>query len=367
MTVNDMLRPGRVSFILGGQFGSEGKGAAAAYLTAKLAETGNMFDIVTTNAGSQSGHTSVHNETKRVQFHMPTASVVAHDMFARGELPLNRLPITYLNAGAIIDPDVLMREIETLPNLPGRLFIHPNAAIITPECKEAEGNNDSAQTKIASTRKGVGEALSRKVLRSGLIARDYKPFRQANLIRRMDLGIHLSSGRSVLAEVPQGFSLGIDQPFFPHCTSRNCTVSQAISDAGIHPSFCGPSMLVLRTFPIRVGNIVEGDEQLGQSGDGYLDQAETSWDALGVQAEITTVTKRVRRVFTFSNEQLREAVSAARPEFVFLAFCDYEAPARVLWLRDLIERASISIGMKPPQIVYGYGPSTADVVEEPRA
>lgn len=284
-------RHGKASFLLGGQWGSEGKGAAAAFVATHLAARREMFDIVTTNAGAQAGHTSTHEGKTKVVFHLPTAS-----LYAKG-LPQ---PLSYLNAGSIIDPIGLLRELEENPRVAESFAIHPNAAIITEECRDAEMRDDSAQTKIASTRKGVGEALSRKVLRSGMLAQhispndaDWGPLRQ--YVKRVDLNEFMLRGSSVLVEVPQGHSLSIDGPFYPHTTSRNCTVMQAMSDAGIHPHFYHQTMMVIRTFPIRVGHITDqfpddlADQRvLGHSGGHFPDQQEITWEDLGVKAEITT-------------------------------------------------------------------------------
>lgn len=354
--LDQFAQPGKASFIVGGQWGSEAKGAAAAYL-AKWHNDNNWnvpnlrtFDIATTNAGAQAGHTSTHDGRTKVVFHLPTYS-------------LYRPCFTYLNAGSVIDPDILLRELDENPEVLRNGFaIHPNAAVITPECREAEGRDDSAQTKIASTRKGVGEALARKVLRSGQIARQHPAL--SSLVKAHDLNGALWSGASVLVEVPQGIHLSVDSPFWPHTTSRNCTVMQAMSDAGIHPSYYGKSMLVLRTFPIRVGNILRPDfddktrtGSLGFSGGCFPDQQEISWEQLGVKPEITTVTKRVRRVFTFSREQAMQSIALTRPDLIFLSFCDYcgggnPVEKYIDWLRRQVPQA---------EILTGWGPATSDV------
>lgn len=364
--IDKFLQKGKASFVLGGQYGSEGKGAAAAWTAAELlrhpdageGKAVRAFDVYTTNAGSQSGHTSIHKGIKKVVYHLPTAPLIAGS------------GIIYLNAGSIIDVQVLLKEIRDnfLILDKCQLFIHPNATVITDECKEAENRPDSAQTKIASTRKGVGEALSRKVLRSGLLARDcaeLKPF-----VRRIYLDSRLQSGQSVLVEVPQGNSLSLNGPFYPHCTSRDCTVGQAMSDAGIHPSFVGPSMLVLRTYPIRVGNLYSGilsNVQEHSSGDCYPDQVETTWEALGVKPEITTVTGRVRRVFTWSQRQVIDAMIASRPEFVFLSHVDYlrgdDYDAKIAKYANKIYAAADVIHIKRPKIIMSAGPATIDVGE----
>lgn len=333
-------QPGRADFIVGGQFGSEAKGAAAAWLAVQLARQGRWYDCVTTNAGAQAGHTSIHDGKKRVVFHLPTVPLIA----GKG--------LSYLNAGAIIDPQVLIQEVhEHQPTL----LIHPNAAVITNACKQAEGLEDSAQTKIASTRKGVGEALARKVLRSGVIARD-----DAILARQwlcsLELNRSLSEHKAaILVEVPQGYGLSVNGRFYPHCTSRNCTVMQAMSDAEIHPSFLGATMLVLRTYPIRVGNI--GDNS---SGGCYPDQEELTWAEIGVEPEITTVTKRVRRVFSWSTLQVADAMMASRPSIVFLSHTDYVNDDGIKARLYDIYRIAKNINIPRPQMVLTYGPTTED-------
>lgn len=368
--LENFKKAGKASFIMGGQFGSEGKGAAAAFVATHLAERGEEFDIVTTNAGAQAGHTSTHNGVTKVVFHLPTAALYPW----RDEIGIGCQPLSYLNAGSIIDPGGLLRELDENPELACNFAIHPNATIITPECREAEMQDDSAQTRIASTRKGVGQALARKVLRSGLIAKD-EP-RLARWIKRIDLNVAMARGASVLVEVPQGHSLSLDGPFYPHTTSRNCTVAQAMSDAGIHPHFYHQSMMVIRTFPIRVGNITVPsaikdkaggpmEQQLGYSGPHYPDQHEISWDELGVKAEITTVTKRVRRVFTFSEQQVAEAIAQTRPAVIYITFMDYlpnPELARVVIdkVRKLCHRIG-SVCNGGPEILTQWGPTTADV------
>lgn len=357
---DNFCKPGKMDFILGGQMGSEGKGAASAWLSEQLHYDKRHYDIVTSNAGCQSGHTSIVDGKKRVLFHFPTAGVLDPDTFI------------YLNGGAVIDPDVLCQEFMDNDISLHRFCIHPNAAIVTPECCEAEGRADSAQTKIASTRKGVGEAISRKVLRSAVLAGNYDWGRHGFVprIQAMDLNYTLRSGGSVLCEIPQGLSLSLNSSFYPHVTSRDCTIGQAMSDAGVHPSFMGSTLLVMRTFPIRVGHIKEqwavgpgGDPDpiiVSNSGGCYPDQQETSWEALGVEPEITTVTKRVRRVFTWSKLQLRDAMNQCRPQAVYLTFCDY--PANVKQITNDIHDAAHALGLpSPARIVYQYGPATSDV------
>lgn len=347
-----LLEDGKATIIVGGQYGSEAKGCATAWLAATLAEKKWGFDIYTTNAGAQAGHTSIFKGKKRVVFHLPTAPLIAR------ELGLG-LGTIYLNAGSIIDPVGLEKEIEE--NNIDSLYIHPMATIITEDCRSVEMLAESTTTKIASTRKGVGQALARKVMRCGVIAKDH-PFTR-RFIRRLDLNSRLNGGSSVLVEVPQGVSLSLNHsPFYPYTTSRDCTPGSGLADANIHPMFAGKTMVVLRTFPIRVGNIVEGDKTLGTSGDVYPDQKETSWDELGVEAEITTVTKRIRRVFTFSQHQIVHTFNICRPAVVFLSFVNYLKDNTALdKILESIRIAAATNGMPVPQVILQHGPDVTDV------
>lgn len=364
--LGNFKRKGRASFVVGGAWGSEGKGAACAFVAKHLAEYDKFFDIVTTNNGCQSGHTSTHNGKTRVAFHLPTYPLIIPDY--------GRDCLVYLNSGAVIDPDVLQQELKDHGQF-REFFIHPNAAIVTQSCRDAEMSDESVQTKIASTRKGVGEALARKALRCGTIARD-GPSWLKQFVRRIDLNARLQAGASVLVEVPQGYGLSYDGKFYPYCTSRNCTTGQAMSDAGIHPTYYGETMMVIRTYPIRVGNIYDKDNspggdpnnvwEVGNSGGCYPDQVETSWESLGVKAEITTVTKRVRRVFTFSHQQLHDAMAALRPGVVYVTFMDYlRSDADVSGLLLAIKTTSRNLGLDP-ELIFQYGPTTADVYDAPQ-
>lgn len=344
-------RPGKASFIVGGQFGSEAKGAAAAFVAAHLAERGELFDIVTTNAASQAGHTSIHKGVKKVLRHLPTIPSIAWSLTRRGSNTK-----AFLNAGSVIDVDVL---IEELASYPAMVLIHPNAATITDTNKWMENQSGSSTTRIASTRKGVGSAIACKVMRSQTLARD-EP-RLTEYIGGVDPQFMMQNNMSVAVEVPQGIGLSLNSHFYPHATSRDCTVMQAASDAGIHPHFYGASMLVLRTYPIRVGNIVEDGMTVGTSGGHWPDQTEISWDAIGVPPETTTVTGRIRRVFTPSYLQIEHAMSLTRPEHVFISHCDYNIETADIVARYVV-KAALGLGYRdPPEFIFGFGLSTDDV------
>lgn len=347
---------GRASILIGGQWGSEGKGAAAAWVAETLLARNEPFDWYTTNAGAQAGHTSIlPSGTKIVLFHLPTAAIVTRMLTgAMGNI--------YLNSGAVIDPDVFEREVnEYMFGELHNLHIHPMAAVITTDCREASMDPNSQNTKIAGVRKGVGQAISRRVLRTGMIAKDHPVLRP--FVRRVDLNNRLENGASILVEVPQGVSLSLGHSrFYPYTTSRDCTPANALADAAIHPSFMGQTLLVLRTFPIRVGNIPNSDtsydKPLGYSGPAYSGQKELTWADIGVEAEITTVSKRVRRVFNFSPQQLQDTLALTRPDVILLTFCNYCPDNGAL---DKIYTYMATALTCPVPVYTQWGPKSTDV------
>lgn len=350
--ISGFVKPGRASVIFDGQFGSTGKGLAGAWVGEH-----NQIDWATTNASANAGHTSIIDGEPVILFHIPSTFLTAR---------LNGHPKIYINAGAIVNLDVLEREIEELGIRHAEICVNPNAAIILPEDIEAEQDRGSSQTKIASTQKGVGAALARKIRRSGpnlgqFIEQAYRkvPFQ----VTTVSLNKEMQEGQSVVVEVPQGFSLSLNSSgFYPYTTSRDCTLQQGMSDAGIAPRLFHKSMAVLRTFPIRVGNITEGDRQIGFSGHVYPDQRETSWAELGLPEERTTVTKRVRRVFTWSNKQYENMLRHSMPDVCFLNFANYGTTARIEAIANQMKQIEKNLGLSCLHY-YGYGAASHDISE----
>ena len=340
---------GRASVIIDGQFGSTGKGLLAAWIATHQP---NEWVVHTTNAAPNAGHTTCWADGRKLTlFHLPTGGV------------LRRQPC-YLNAGSIIDLELLEQELITARKFSGDslpVTVHPNAAILLPEDMQYENRDNSAQTTIASTRKGVGRALARKVMREANVAIKF-----TDRLHQMGCGVGVPffafrDGLTPLSiEVPQGVGLSLNNSgFYPYCTSREISVAQALSDAFVHPSRLGHTVMSVRTYPIRVGN-VEG----GSSGHAYFGQGELDWRNLPVdQPELTTVTKRPRRIFAWSDGQYKHGLIACRPDMVFLNFVNYyHETAQLVAQIDRMERMEKEIlGAVVPKI-FGLGPNIEDVV-----
>lgn len=337
-----------VHAIVDAQFGSTGKGLFASYLAAEAFKQGVSFSRVISNAGPNSGHTFYHEGRKHVLKQLPTFAV---------KMALLGAPIpAILSAGAIIDPAILKKEAELYPNV--QIYVHPNAAVISAVDKDEERNGSIAA--VAGTRSGTGAALARKVHREpdaivstafGKLRAEGFHFPDNVLVVPVPI---FPKGARYFMEVSQGFSLGINSDFYPKVTSRECTVMQGIADARVAPKYVTRTYMVARTYPIRVGN-VDGHS----SGDHYWDQTETSWEALGVAPELTTVTQRVRRVFTFSQQQFEEAVMANAPDFVLMNFMNYlqGGPGEAMMTKYLA-RVKHEFGF---DVFYGWGPQDGDI------
>lgn len=328
------LETGKLNVIIDGQFGSTGKGLLANY----VALMNDNITIAITNASVNAGHTFYHHGKKHVLKQLPVTGIIH-----------KRCQI-YLCAGAIINPGVLFDEMEKYGVTEDRVLIHPRAAVIIDKDVIWEQDDDSSVTKIASTQSGVGRALSRKIERSANLAENTPSLK--HMVRELDLHWYLDQNFTCLMEVPQGFDLSISSGYsYPHCTSREITVGQAMADAQVHPSYLGKTMVCIRTYPIRVGNIVKDGKEIGNSGPFYPDSKEVTWADIGVEEEKTTVTGRIRRVATFSHDQYKRMLNHLRPDYILLNFGNYMPMNELAKLLDQL-----------PEVTHvGFGPHVEDV------
>ena len=209
--------------------------------------------------------------------------------------------------------------------------------MVLPQDKDAE----AALTSIASTRKGVGAAQVRKLMRSSTaqapaVARDFFAGTELeeNLIDSSAYRNLLGEAHLVQVESAQGLELSLNHgSHYPYCTSRDVTPEAILNDVGISARHLVETDVVVRTYPIRVGNEYGQDGKLlGTSGPVYPDMNELTWEELSQRVgrpleERTTVTGKVRRVFTWSNEQYRRMLQSMSNCQVMLNFCNYLHPS----------------------------------------
>ena len=327
-----------------GQFGSTGKGLLASYLAH---HEGEKIDLHCSNTGPNSGHTHYFGDEKIVLKQLPSAAVYRAQM--------GQQPKVYLTAGAQIRPEILATEI-ALHDMKGLVTIHPCALHVRQEDIDAEKSVTSHTRKVAGTRQGGGAALARKVARDPSAIMRWDSELEDGPWTLKDQSMMKWDQMISFHEVSQGFSLGINNAFFPKVTSRECTVAQALSDACLAPQLVRNVAMVVRTYPIRVGN-VDGYS----SGDWYPDQKETTWAEIDQIPETTTVTNRQRRIATFSLLQFRLALMANRPSLILLNFMQYlKWEMRAEFVRTLEAEALATLGYKPT-FLFGYGPKVTDI------
>lgn len=341
------------------QFGSTGKGLIAGYLSQK-----NDYDLVVSANMPNAGHTFVDSAGRAWVNKVLPSGVYSPS-----------LKVIAIGPGAVFDPQQLIKELGELEArgiTQPKLVIHPCAGLLMDGHKQAEQQSLSS---ISSTMQGSMEAMVHKMRRpmsdvSNLAMHNKDilgPLFQA--VAAYDEWFNIvGSSQNILMEGSQGYSLGINAGFYPYCTSRDCTVWRLIADCGM---FVTDQLKVIgsaRLHPIRVGNTATGF-----SGPCYSDQQELTWEQLGQTPERTTVTQRIRRVFTFSQKQIREAIIANRVDEVFLNFCNYdnrEAFKVAGYINSLREEMDAIRGV--PDFIrpvgslvkyMGFGPQAEDVLE----
>jgi len=294
--------------VVGGQFGSEGKGKVSAIITLQ-----EDIDLCIRCGGPNSGH-SFQNESGEMVLvrQLPTG-------FVR---PQARLLIP---AGGLVDLDVLRSEIDSLCLGPDRVGIDRNAMIITASDRAHE-QQLRLDARLSSTLCGVGSAVSRRALRgpdvqlAGGAATTNEWLRPFITDVSGETNLAVDRGNKVLIEGTQGSGLSLyHSPHYPKTTSRETNAAGFVSEVGLSPRLISEIVLVFRTFPIRVAGV-----QAGPLRD------ELTWEQLQAESgspsplhEYTSVTHKLRRLGRFDWEAARRAMMLNRPTRLALNFVDY--------------------------------------------
>lgn len=314
-----------VCAVVGGQFGSEGKGLIVGHIAkdynhhVRVGAANAGHTLYTDLAWKQSCGDRIPMWEKHVMQQVPCAA------YANPEAEL------YIGPGALISPDIFADELDTLGEWRGArglepkvVYVDARAHVITEAHVLLEQASDLAE-RIGSTstiaREGIGAAQAARVMRELGCVTAERFFMENRWpgVELADVPARLAKADSVLLEGTQGASLSLTTGHFPYVTSRNTTAAGLCADVGMPPTALDRVILVARTYPIRVA---------GPSGPFWSDSVETSWEAIGIdpESERTTVTKKVRRVATFSLDQVEEAVTLNGPTEIALTFADYLSP-----------------------------------------
>ena len=267
--------------IIGGQWGDEGKGKIIDHL-AKNADL-----VARYSGGNNAGHT-IENDYGKFALHLVPCGVGWEDT------------INLIGSGTVIDPDVLIDELELISknSLPGEIFISEKAHMIMPyhiKLDQAEENYRGSKA-VGTTGRGIGPAYSDKVSRNGIRIGDLKDVdslqkkisknlkfknkilreiyeteeisekeifekidnwhnKLSKYIANTEQIIHrnIEEKKSILLEGAQGALLDIDHGTYPYVTSSNSISGGSLTGLGIGAKEIDKVMGVFKAFTTRVG------------------------------------------------------------------------------------------------------------------
>lgn len=284
----------KVDVVLGTFYGDEGKGKIIDYL-------GGQSDVaVRATGGNNAGH-SIEVDGEKYVFHLIPSGI------------LNKGTIAIIGNGVVIDPKVLIEEINSLEDKGkdvSNLRISSKAHVIFPYhiqmdkmLEEARGKN-----KIGTTSRGIGPCYCDKYERSGIRMEDmysdnfeeklkmnienknkifklynypeinyekiYKEYKQyAKILKKYvcdtTLLIHelISKNKKIICEGAQATLLDIDFGSYPYVTSSNPTIGGIISGSGLNASNIGEVYGVMKAYSSRVGEGPYVTELNNETGD----------------------------------------------------------------------------------------------------
>jgi adenylosuccinate synthase len=313
--------------ILGAQWGDEGKGK----LTDLYSESADV--VVRYQGGNNAGHTIV----------------VEGERFALSLIPSGVLyptVIPVIGNGTVIDPAVLLEEMETLRLRgidPTRVRVSGNAHVIMPYHRKLDAVLERflGEQQIGTTKRGIGPAYMDKFSRHGIRMQDLfdpKIFRTklevtlkdknkqltkvynqlpmdldeiyeeyqiyADLLREYVTDTSLlvweaiRDDRNVLFEGAQGTLLDLDHRTYPFVTSSNPTAGGACTGSGIGPRDIDSVVGVTKAYISRVGTGPFPTELHDETGDALI----------GIGGEYGVVTGRRRRCGWLDAVALRYSV-----------------------------------------------------------
>lgn len=315
----------KVDVVLGAFYGDEGKGKIIDYLS------GNADVSVRCTGGNNAGHTVKVNGVNYA-FHLIPSGI------------LNKNTIAVIGNGVVIDPKVLIEEIEMLKSLGHpveNLYISDLAHVIMPYHIEMDKmlELNRGSNKIGTTARGIGPAYCDKYERSGirireLISPDFREIAIRNInnkntifkcnnyptidvektikdyekyakylrpfVKNTVLFLHdaIRNGKKVLCEGAQATLLDIDFGSYPYVTSSNPSIGGICTGSGISAKDIGEVYGVIKAYSSRVGAGPYITEQVNEIGDTIRELGH----------EYGTTTKRPRRCGWLDLVALRYAV-----------------------------------------------------------
>ncbi len=318
-----------VTVLVGCQWGDEGKGKVADLLAR------NMDWVARYAGGHNAGHTVYLGRDKFV-LHLVPCGI------------LQKRPRCVIGHGTVVDPIYLLQEMDGLSRrgvpLEKRLYLSECAHLVMPWHPWLE-TLEGQDTRIGTTRRGIGPAYQDKAGRTGLRVHEFLD--AGTLRRKIDeqterldrlyraagqtppmpifeavrdwsaaysaaaerlrpfvadtaqmLLEALSRGERILCEGAQGAFLDIDLGTYPYVTSSTTTSAGAATGLGLPPAALRKVVGICKAYTTRVGEGPFPTELSGEEGAVLRQQG----------AEYGATTGRPRRVGWLDLAQLRQAV-----------------------------------------------------------
>ena len=321
------LNEGKITVIVGAQWGDEGKGKITDYFA------GESDYVVRYHGGNNAGHTVIVNGSKYKLHLIPSGVLYNH-------------PISVIGNGVVIDPSALLTEIKYLKNkgIHPRLNISDRSHIIMPYHKQMDAvlTNHQGTLAAGSTMRGIAPVYADKMFRHGirmidltepdilkeklhkacqfnrklinaiseqdiqidekLIYKDYLQYgkKLSTYIKDVSLELYVAqqNGKAILFEGAQGISLDIDHGIYPYTTSSNSIAGNIATGTGVSFRDIDRIIGVTKAYISRVGIGPLPTELPLNKGDNLRKKGK----------EYGTTTGRPRRVGWLDLVQVRQAV-----------------------------------------------------------
>lgn len=362
---------GNIITVTGGQWGSEAKGLAIETLTKR-----GLVNVAVRTGALNAGHTVYHNDRPYAMQLVPCPWIDP-----RVEL--------VLGAGCYLNKEQLEVELGWIrgSGQEPKLHIDWRCGAHTNVHKEREAG---LHEKMGSTGKGCSEALIDRIRRRKDECPLFKDTPDGADYEYEDTVNYLhdayDAGKNILLEGTQGTMLDFYLADWPYVTARQTHTAAWLAEAGLSPRMRNFVVLVMRTYPIRVaGNsgpmpgeiswadlarryIAAGKGKVSEEDIVAFEQMEQEvqkeWDMpivpphmypqdlretfseklvnlhkevltrLGEETtgrlkklfELTTVTKKLRRIAEMEEASTKWTIRVNRPDVIFLNFLNYACP-----------------------------------------
>ena len=328
--------------VVGSQWGDEGKGKIVDWLSSEA-------DVVVRfQGGHNAGHTLVINGTTYKLRLLPSGIV-------------RKNKVSIIGNGVVVDPWALLDEIEELKSKgveinENNLILSEAATLILPFHREMdEIREDSAgNSKIGTTRRGIGPAYEDKVGRRSIRVMDLgskknldnrlsvalehhnairrglgKPIYQRDKLveKLLKLGPNIlkysapvwkkidqfkSENKKILFEGAQGILLDVDHGTYPYVTSSNTVAASAATGSGCGPNSINFVLGITKAYTTRVGEGPFPTELTNDTGNHLGEKGH----------EFGTVTSRKRRCGWFDGVLVRQTIKISGIDGIALTKLD---------------------------------------------